>query len=116
MKLVDEVLLYDEDYLTHLYRIHEFLSRCRKHGITLNAEKFTLTTLAVSFCGYVLSNEGKAVDPEKDKAIADFTTPASLTDLRSFMGLVNQLAEFFPDISAAAQLLRPLMSPKRTFV
>ena len=32
------------------------------------------------------------------------------------MGLVNQLTEFTPAIAAAAQPLRPLMSPKRTFV
>jgi len=31
------------------------------------------------------------------------------------MGLVNQLADFSPDIAAAAQPLRPLMSPKRSF-
>ena len=32
------------------------------------------------------------------------------------MGLVNQLAEFSPDISGAAAPLRPLMSPKRTLI
>ena len=32
------------------------------------------------------------------------------------MGLVNQLAEFSPHISEAAQPLRPLMSPKRFFL
>ena len=31
------------------------------------------------------------------------------------MGLVNQLADFTPDISAAAQPLLPLMSRKRSF-
>lgn len=116
VKVVDDILLYDEDYLTHLHRVHEVLSRCRKHGITLNADKFTLAAPQVSFCGYVLSAEGIAADPEKIKAIIDFATPANLTDLRSFMGLVNQLAEFSPEISSVAQPLRPLMSPKHTFV
>ncbi|XP_064077718.1 uncharacterized protein LOC135195391 [Macrobrachium nipponense] len=55
-----------------------------------------------------------SADKQKVSAIKDFPTPANLTDLRSFMGLVNQLAEFTPDISIAAQPLRPLMSPKRT--
>ena len=63
------------------------------------------------FCGYTLS-----ADPEKLSGIRDFPTPANLTDLGSFLGLVNQLAEFSPDISAAAQPLRPLLSPRRTFL
>ncbi|XP_068227654.1 uncharacterized protein [Palaemon carinicauda] len=116
VKVIDDLLLYDEDYVTHLQRIHEVLTRCRKFGITLNKDKFVVAAPSVNFCGYTLSGDGISVDHQKVSAIKDFPTPASLTDLRSFMGLVNQLAEFTPDISVAAQPLRPLMSPKRTFV
>lgn len=115
VKVVDDVLIYDEELLPHLHRVHQVLARCRANGITLNADKFALATPAVKFCGFVLSAAGIAADPEKVRAIAEFPTPANITDLRSFMGLVNQLAEFSPDISAAAQPLRPLLSPRRTF-
>lgn len=70
----------------------------------------------MSYCGYQLSHDGIAADPGKVRAITDFVKPANLTDLRSFMGLANQLADFSPDVSAAAAPLRPLMSPKRAFV
>ena len=116
VKVVDDILLYDEDYSAHLHRINEVLTRCRTYGITLNKDKFVVAAPAVNFCGYTLSEEGISADQEKVSAIRDFPTPANLTDLRSFMGLVNQLAEFTPAISAEAQPLRPLMSPKRTFV
>ena len=116
VKVVDDILLYDEDYFDHLCHIHDTLSRCRRHGITLNADKFNLAQSSVSFCGYKLSGDGIEADPEKVWAIKELSTPANLTDLRSFMGLVNQLAEFSPHISEAAQPLRPLMSPKRTFL
>lgn len=92
------------------------LTRCRKFGITLNKDKFVIAAPSVNYCGYALSGEGISADPSKVSAIRDFPIPANLTDLRSFMGLVNQLAEFTPDISTAAQPLRPLMSPKRTFI
>ena len=116
VKVVDDILLYDEDYMEHLRRVNDVLTRCRAHGITLNAEKFVLAAPKVLFCGYELSSEGIAADPEKVRAITDFAKPANLTDLRSFMGLANQLAEFSPDIASAAAPLRPLMSPKRSFV
>ena len=85
------------------------------HGITLNAEKFALARPAVKFCGFMLSMDGIAADPDQVRAIAEFATPANITNLRSFMGLVNQLAELYPEISAAAHPLRPLMSPRQTF-
>ncbi|XP_050705846.1 uncharacterized protein LOC126991139 [Eriocheir sinensis] len=116
VKVVDDVLVYGEDYLQHLHHVNTVLARCRASGITLNAEKFILAAPAVKFCGFVLSANGIDADPEKVRAITDFPTPANITDLRSFMGLVNQLTEFTPEISAAAQPLRPLMSPRRAFV
>lgn len=49
IKVVDDILLRDEDYLTHLHHISEVLSRCRMHSITLDAEKFVLAAPAVPF-------------------------------------------------------------------
>lgn len=116
VKVVDDILIFDDDLLTHYHRIHELLTHCRKHGITLNRDKFTVAETRVNFCGFTLSEEGIAADPGRVAALQDFPTPSNLTDLRSFMGLVNQLAEFTPDIALTAQPLRPLMSPKRSFM
>ena len=115
VKVVDDILLYDEDFQTHAQRVVDMLERCRRYGITLNKDKFIVAASQVKFCGYNLSEEGISADQDKVEAIKDFPTPANLTDLRSFMGLVNQLAEFTPEIATAAQPLRPLMSPKRSF-
>ena len=116
VKVVDDILLYDEDLTQHLERVYAVLSRCRAHGITLNKDKFVVAAPSVRFCGFHLSQAGIAADDEKVKAIRDFPTPSNITDLRSFMGLVNQLSEFTPDIATAAADLRPLLSTKRTFM
>nr|XP_027213220.1 uncharacterized protein LOC113806302 [Penaeus vannamei] len=44
-------------------------ARCRAHGITLNKDKFMVAATKVSFCGYNISPEGIAADPEKVAAI-----------------------------------------------
>ena len=116
VKVADDILLWDEDYDDHLLHITEVLNRCREHGITLNAGKMNLAAKNVSFCGYTIAHNGMAAADEKVKAIAEFPTPSNITDLRSFMGLVNQLAEFTPNISQSAEVLRPLMSPRNTFI
>ncbi|XP_066965888.1 uncharacterized protein [Macrobrachium rosenbergii] len=65
---------------------------------------------------YTISETGIAANKDKIKAITDFPAPTNITDLRSFMGLVNQLAEFTPDIASTTQVLRPLMSPKNSVI
>lgn len=84
--------------------------------MTINKEKFIFASSHVHFCGFDIDAEGIQADPAEIKAIAKFHTPESLTDLRSFFGLVNQLANFTPNISDAAETLRPLLSPRRCFV
>ena len=105
VKVVDDVLLFDDDLLSHYKRTQELLTRCRSHGITLNKDKFIVAANKVNFCGYTLSDKGIAADPDRVTALRDFPTPSNITDLRSFMGLVNQLAEFTPEIAKTAQPL-----------
>ena len=90
--------------------------RCRSHGITINAKKFVLAAPEVSYCGYGLSDKGITADDEKIKAITKFPKPANITDVRSFLGLVNQLGDFSAHIAETAKALRSLMSPRSTFI
>ncbi|XP_068245430.1 uncharacterized protein [Palaemon carinicauda] len=101
VEVIDDLLLYDEYYVTHLHRIHEVVTSCHKFGIKSPR--------------YTPSGDGISADHQKVSAFKDFPTAANLMGLRLFMGLVNQVAEFTCDI-IAPQPLRPLMSLKRTFV
>ncbi|XP_066978786.1 uncharacterized protein [Macrobrachium rosenbergii] len=116
VKVIDDILISDEDLPSHLQHINQMLTRCHKYGITLNKEKFAVAAPQVKFCGYVVSPDSISADPDKVSAIRDFPTPSNVTGIRSFIGLVNQLADFTPVISSAAQLLCPLMSPKCSFI
>lgn len=40
VKVVYDILVWDEDYPAHLQRVTDVLMRCRRYGITLNAQKF----------------------------------------------------------------------------
>ena len=49
-------------------------------------------------------------------AIASFPSPKNITDLRSFLGLANQLAFFLPDFSHLTSEMRKLLSTKNAFL
>ena len=55
VKVVDDLLLYDDDYLAHLQRVDIVLSTYLEDGMALNTDKFVLAAKAASFCGYILS-------------------------------------------------------------
>ena len=70
---------------------------------------------SVDFCGYQVSEDGWVVDDAKVLAIADFPIPANRTDLRSFMGLVNQVSEFTPKLAELTAPLRGLLKTSNEF-
>ena len=116
IKVVDDCLVYDTDFESHVNHVRDVLQRARAHGITLSPKKFVFGVSAVDFCGYRVSSEGWTVDAEKTSAIREFPIPANITDLRSFFGLVNQCNEFCPKIAELSQPLRPLLKPSNEFV
>jgi len=66
--------------------------------------------------GFRIGRNGIRADPEKLAAITDFPTPASRSDLRSFLGMAGQLAAFTPAFAEAAQPLRELLKTNAAFM
>ncbi len=115
-KVVDDILAASESFLEHIQTVRTVLERCRDFGITLNPQKFVFAEEEVSFVGYKISRDGIAADPEKIEAIQKFPEPTNRSELRSFMGVVNQLGQFSDKISGAAGPLRELLKTKNEFL
>ena len=61
------------------------------------------------FAGYVVSADGVHADPTKMEAVASFPDPQNVKDVRSFLGLANQLGSFLPNLAILTNPLRLLL-------
>ena len=113
--VVDDTLCATMTAPKHLERIVDILERCRQNRVTLSRDKFVFCQPSVAFVGYILDSAGIHADPNKVKAISEFPIPTNITDLRSFFGLIAQLADYSTEVSAAAEPLRPLLQPQNVF-
>ena len=70
----------------------------RRLNEALSLKKFEIGT-SVAFAGFEVGQKG--VFPQRDKAqgISNFATPNNVTELRCFLGMVNQMNAFYPYIS-----------------
>ena len=93
----------------------EVLERCAKHNLTVSPKKSILVAKKISFVGYNISQDSIEADGTKISSIRDFPTPENITDLRSFMGLVNQLGSFSSTVAQVSSGLRDLLSKKNLF-
>ena len=107
-KVVDDVLLWAESREELFILLEKVLKRCSAKKIKCNPNKIQFGQ-KVSFGGFIISAEGARPDPEKLAAISKFKVPSDLTDLRSFLGLSQQLSLGIPDLSHASAPLRSLL-------
>ena len=105
---MDDTVHYDEDLETHWWQTIDFLKIVGSAGMVLNLMKFQFAKREVEFAGFCITES--TIEPLNKyfDAIMDFPTPVSITDIRSWFGLVNQVSNY-------AQL-RDLMAPFRPFL
>ena len=115
-RIVDDVVIYDSDKEKHESLVRQFLQRCADRKITLNRDKWVHARPEVEFAGFMLSAEGYRINGAITEAISHFPTPTTRSDLRSFIGLANQLSASTSAIAPLLAPLRPLLSTKNEFL
>ncbi|MCI55318.1 RNA-directed DNA polymerase (Reverse transcriptase), partial [Trifolium medium] len=70
----------------------------------------------ISFLGHVISSEGIDVDPAKVEAVLQWSTPESVTEIRSFLGLAGYYRRFIEGFSKLAMPLNQLTRKNQVFV
>nr|KYP60064.1 Transposon Ty3-G Gag-Pol polyprotein [Cajanus cajan] len=106
----DDILIFSKSLDEHLGHLREVLIILRDNHLYANLENCTFCKENVNFFGFIITEEGVQVDPEKIKAIQDWPTPKSVGDVRSFHGLASFNRRFFKDFSTHASPLNELMN------
>ena len=79
----------------------------------MNPEKCKFSCLKIDFLGHIINDKGIRTDPAKTSAIHEMQDPKDVSELRRFMGMVNQLGEFSSQLATLTQPLRELLSKNR---
>ena len=118
IKVVDDSLLFDDqsNREQHWWRVIDYLELCGRNGVVLNPEpaKFQFASDEVDFTAFHISSSAITPRPKYVEAITNFPTPANITDIRAWFGLVNQVAHYGKLINIMAPF-KPLLSPKVKF-
>ena len=113
-RCVDDTIHYDSDLEQHWWRTIDLLTRVGQAGIVLNPDKFQFAEKSVDFAGFRVSTSTIEPLPKYLDAIRDFPTPTSTTDIRSWFGLVNQVANY-AQLRDTMAPFKPFLSPRYKF-
>ena len=113
---IDDILISHEtvDGVKGIVRVT--IERCKEFGIQLSEKESKIQCgKKVLWAGLVISENGFSIDPRRYKAIEDSTPPRDKTELRSFLGTVNQLSQFAPDVALMTINVSELLGKRVAF-
>ena len=114
-KIIDDILIQGDSADQLHQRILEVLKRCQQYNIILSPSKFQISTHNLPFAGFLVGRDGVRPDKNKLDAIKQFPKPTNVSDVRSFLGMINQMSLFVPNLSPATTHLRQLLQKNNAF-
>jgi hypothetical protein len=105
----NDVVIYSQDFDSHLEHIRIVLDRLKAAGLTVKPDKVVFATQEISFLGYRVSAAGVQIDPERTRAVREFPVPRDAKAISRFIGMVNfyhQFISHLADIAAPLNALR----------
>ena len=78
--------------------------------------KSTFGSREVGLLGYLVSGDGSPPNPEKVETIRKLSSPASATEVHSFLGLTSYYGQVMQDYSKVAEPLSMLTRKGQPFI
>jgi hypothetical protein len=101
----DDILIYSEDFEQHLNHVRLVLELLLIDSWQIKLSKCSFAQNQLTYLGHVISASGVATDPAKIQAVANWSSPTSIKDLRSFLGLAGYYRRFVRNFGLLAKPL-----------
>lgn len=105
---IDDLIIAGSTEEEHDRILKKVLNRAKECGITFNKNKFQYKKMQVKLLGYIVSENGIEVDPNRVDAIVKLEDPKNKKELLRFLGMVKYLSKFIPNLSQITSPLREL--------
>jgi hypothetical protein len=112
---LDDVLIFSKIYEEHMEYIRKVLHKLKEKDLPVKLSKCEFHKQSIHFLGYVVSNKGIRVDPDKIALIRDWPEPTNVTEVQAFVRLLNYYRKFIEGFSKIAALLTNLTKKDTKF-
>lgn len=106
---LDDILVFGSTFEETLERLDMVLMRLEEFNLKVKPEKCNLFQEKLRFLGHLVSSGGISPDPEKIRAVREWKTPTTETELRGFLGLCGYYRRFVPGYAKIAAPLHNLI-------
>ena len=112
---LDDILITGPTNEVHIKTLDEVLRRLNDAGARLKRGKCSFMLPSVVYLGHTISPAGLQPTDEKVKALKEAPAPQNVSQLKSFLGLLNYYGKFIPNLSTLLAPLHRLLRKQSTW-
>jgi Reverse transcriptase (RNA-dependent DNA polymerase) len=94
---MDDLLIFSNNEEDHMRHVEKVLMRLKKHELYVSPKKCLFMSTEMEFLGFIVGKNGLLVDPKKIEVIESWPRPSNITEVRSFLGIVQFSEYSYPD-------------------
>jgi hypothetical protein len=112
---IDDILIYSKSEEEHARHLRVILQWLWDHQLYAKLSNCAFWLKEASFLWHIISAKGIAVNPSKVQEILYWKFPKLVTQICSFLGLVEYYRQFIPNFSKTAKSMTKLLEKKAKF-
>ena len=106
---LDDILITGSTVEAHLKALEEVLRRLQRAGLRVKQKKCVFMRPSVTYLGHVIDANGLHPLSDRVRAIKDAPTPRSVSELKSYLGMLSYYSKFLPNLSSTLHPLYHLL-------
>ena len=97
---LDDIFVYSDSIEEHERHLETTFEVLRRHKLYISKSKLDMYSADMDCLGHRVDDRGLHADSDKMERILEWRTPRSQHEVQRFVGLVQYIAHFMPDVSA----------------
>jgi hypothetical protein len=112
---MDNIFIFLTSIEKHEEHLRQVLMKLREAHLYLSRKKVELYTDSVECLGYLVNSQGIHANTDKMAKVQEWCQPRTYNNVLRFLGLIQYLALYMPDIMAYTTLLSGCAKDNRVF-
>lgn len=96
---LDDVIIFSTSLQEHIDKLRAIFERFRKTNLKVQLDKSEFLRKEVMYLGHTVTKDGLKPNNDKIEAILKYPLPKTVTEIKSFLGLLGYYRKFIKDFS-----------------